>query len=665
MKKYELLSSPIRIGRLTIKNRIVFPPMNTNFSNENGAVTPQMTEYFARRAKGGAGLIVVEAASVTPEVKNHCVQPMICDDMYIPELSKMVEKIHRYGAKASVEIVHYGSEALCPGPKYSSSDVSGIAGVEVEPLSKEKIVKIEEQFANAVVIAEKAGFDAVTLHGTHGYLIAQFLSPAYNKRNDEYGGCLENRARFLKEIVEKCRKRVGNGFPIMVRISADEYFKGGRTIDETVELAKIIENIGVDAIDLSCGLPASYMFSIAPGTLPGMKGLQKDNSKAIKAAINIPVIISGGIRSPQTAEDFLCEGVADLIVFGRSQLADPDFAKKAFSGKENQIKPCLSCLTCLYSLRRENCMRCAVNPEVGREYELIVPPEKVIDRKMVVLGAGPAGMEAACDAAKRGYDVTLVERRDRVGGSLLPASVPPGKEDMRKLIEWYEREIGRLGVKVMLNTEYTAALDQVIGPDILLNAVGAEFSRMIHGSDKSNVITAIDALNHPERVGENVVIIGGGNTGCETSEFFSDGAREIKITRVKNFKRELEYKEIPIKGGKNKKVTIVEFFPRAGEKLGGYHKPLMDVKLKTGGVRIMTSTKVTQIHEDGRVDVEGVVTAEKEILYADTVILAGGMRPIQGFEKSVAEIVQAIGDCKEVGKIENAIYDGYFTAREI
>lgn len=664
-KELKLLSSPLRIGRLTVKNRIVMPPMNTNFSNENGAVTPQMTEYFARRAKGGAGLIVVEAASIVPDVKNHGVQPMLYDEKFAPEYAKMVEKIHRYGAKASIEIVHYGSEATLPGPKVSSSDVTGLDGVEVKPLSKEEILEIEDKYAETAYLAKMAGFDSITLHGTHGYLIAEFMSPLYNKRTDEYGGSLDNRLRFAREVIEKCKKRLGNDFPIMFRISTDEYIEGGRTIGETVEIAKELEKMGIAALDLSCCVPSTYIFSIAPGTLPGMKGLQKENAKAIKAAVNIPVIIAGGIRDPYVAEQFLEEGVADLISLGRSQIADPDFANKALAGKAEEIRPCLSCLTCLYSLDEMHCLRCAVNAEAGREYDIKVAPEKVEGKKLVVVGGGPAGMEAARTAAKRGYQVTLFEKSGRLGGSLYPASVPPGKEDMRKLVKWFEGEMERNNVTVKLNTPYTEEIDREIKPDVLMNATGAEFSRMIAGSDQPNVITAIEALNNPEKVGDNVVIIGGGNTGCETAELLSDGAREIKINRAKNFSGELEYEEIPIENGKSRNVTIVEFFPEAGNKLGGMHKPIMDIKLATAGVRIMTSTKVTQIYNDGRVDVEGVVSGEKETLQADTVILAGGMKPVTGCQNTVAEQVISVGDSKAVGKIETAIYDGYFMGREL
>lgn len=664
-QKFEYLFSPIRIGRMTIRNRIAMPPMNTNFSNENGAVTPQMTEYFAKRAKGGAGLITVEAASVVPYAKNHMVQPMLYDERFVPEYAKMVEKIHRYGAKVSIEIVHYGSEAEVPGKKVSSSDVSGLTGVEVHPLTKNEITEIQDQFAESAYLAKMAGFDAITLHGTHGYLIAEFMSPLYNKRTDEYGGSLENRLRFLRETVQKCRQRLGEGYPIFVRISTDEYINGGRTIEETIEIAKEIEKMGIAAIDLSCGVPASYLFSIAPNTLPGMKGLQIENAKAIKSQVGIPVIIAGGIRDAKTADELIRDGIADIISLGRPQIADPDFAKKAAAGHEEEIRPCISCLTCLYSLAEMKCLHCAVNPEAGREYELIVPAEKVIDKKMVVLGAGPSGMEAARTAAKRGYNVTVAEKSDHVGGSVIPASMPPGKADMKKLIKWYENELDRAGVDVKLNTLYDEKMDSELKPDVLINATGAEFSRMISGSDKPNVITAIEALNNPESVGSRVVIIGGGNTGCETAEALSENGREIKFTRMKDFSGELEYEVINDHEKEKHQITIVEFFPQIGNKLGAFHKPIMDIKLKTAGVRVLTSTKVVQIYDDGRVDIENLLSGEKETLESDTVILAGGMKSIAGYEDTEAGQVIKIGDNKAIGKIESAIYDGYFAAREL
>ncbi len=664
-KGLETLTSPINIGRLQIRNRMVMPPMNTNFSNENGAVAPQMTNYYERRAKGGAGLIVVEAASIVPDVKNHGIQPMLYDERFVPEYAKLVERIHRYGAKASIEIVHYGSEATVPGPKYSSSDVTGLPGVKVQPLTKEQILEIEEQFVQTAYYAKMAGFDAITLHGTHGYLIAEFMSPLYNKRTDEYGGCLENRLRFVREIVQKCKAKLGNNFPIFIRISGDECIEGGRTIDETVEIAVELEKMGISAIDLSVCVPSTYIFSISPNTLPGMKGFQIENARAVKAKVNIPVILAGGIRDPYLANQLIDEGVCDFVAFGRPQIADPDFANKVCEGRIDEIRPCLSCLTCLYSLDEMHCIHCAINAEAGREYELQMPMEKVSGKKLVVIGGGPAGMETARVAAMRGYKVSLYETDSKLGGSLLAATVPPGKSDIGELAKWFARELDRLGVKVYLNTEYDQKRDAMEQPDILVKAVGAKYARFIKGSDNANVITAIQALRNPRQVGKKVVVIGGGNTGCEVAEYFSSGRSNFAVKRAKSFAGELDYTVIPDPNGPDHDVTIIEMMDSIGDKLGGMHKPIMDIKLKEGRVRILTSTKVLNISTDSKVDVENVKTGEKETICGDTVILAGGMKSFDIDVDTVAKRVINIGDSKQVGRIDEAVTAAYFLAREL
>ena len=265
----KMLTKPFQIGNMKLKNRMVMPPMNTNFSDVNGAVTPQMAEYFERRAKGGVGLIIIGAASCRKDVKNQCVQPMIDDMKYVPSWNNLVDRIHRYGTKVSIEIVHYGSEAAI-GPKVSSSNISSNPKVLVSPLGIEKILDIENCFVKAVSNARAAQFDAVTLHAAHGYLIAQFLSRLNNKRTDQYGGSLENRCRFLLEIIEKCKGAVGANFPIMVRISADEYMTGGLTVQDAKQIAVLLERAGVSAIDISGGIPLTYLFSIAPYSFPGM-----------------------------------------------------------------------------------------------------------------------------------------------------------------------------------------------------------------------------------------------------------------------------------------------------------------------------------------------------------------------------------------------------------
>ncbi len=415
--KTEMLTKPLQIKKLHLRNRMVMPPMNTNFSDINGAVTPQMSEYYVRRARGGTGLIVVEAASVVPDVKNHGVQPMLYDKKFVPGWHNMVERIHRFGAKASVEIVHYGSEGAI-GPKVSSSNICSDSKADVTPLSVRDIRGIQNCFIQTASNAKAAEFDAVTLHAAHGYLIAQFLSPLYNKRSDEYGGSLENRCRFLLQIVEGYKDALGPDYPIMVRISGDEYVGGGLTVKDTKQIAIWLQQAGISAIDVSGGIPLTYLFSIAPYNFPGLHGFMVKSAREIKSVVSIPVIVAGGIRDAELAEKILQEGSADLVALGRAQIADPDFCNKVVRGQYGDIRMCLSCQECLNSLDSGRSLRCAVNPEAGREWESksIARAEK--PKKVVIVGAGPAGMEAARVAALRGHSVVLMDKASQVGGTL-------------------------------------------------------------------------------------------------------------------------------------------------------------------------------------------------------------------------------------------------------
>jgi 2,4-dienoyl-CoA reductase-like NADH-dependent reductase (Old Yellow Enzyme family)/thioredoxin reductase len=661
--KFELLTSPFTIGNMQIKNRIVMPPMNTNFSNENGAITEQMTQYYVRRAKGGAGLIVVEAASIVPDVKNQCVQPMLYDEKYVPEYAKMVEKMHRYGAKVSIEIVHYGSEGLI-GPKVSASNISGFPDVWVKPLLVDEIIDIEDKFAQTAFYAKAAGFDAITLHATHGYLIAQFLSKLYNKRTDEYGGCLENRMRFLKEIIYKCQEKVGKQFPIMVRLSGDEYIEGGRTLTETVEIASELEKAGVAAIDLSAGMAHPYLFSISPHSFPGMEGFQVGNARAVKEKVGIPVICVGGIRSPYFAEKILENGSADLIAFGRQQIADPDFANKVIARKVDEIRPCITCQTCLNSLDEPGCLKCAVNPEAGREYEYKNIVKDTNEGKVVVVGGGPAGLEAARISALRGRKVVLYDKEEELGGSLRAAALPPDKAKIKELVSWYVRQLKNLEVEICCNTSYGPDTDKQEKPDILIIATGAEYARRIEGSINGNVLTANEALLNPDKVGKRIVIIGGGNTGCEVAEYFSNDKTLIKILRAKGFDGELEYSVQYLDNENEKDVTIVEMLDAVGKELDGMNKSILKIKLKENGVKSLVNTKVLEIAESS-IRLQNMQNGLEFSLDADTIILAGGLVPKKIDLETTAKAYYFSGDCNKPGKIVDAIYTSYYKTREI
>ncbi len=655
---FSKLMEPVWIGNMQVKNRIVFPPMNTNLSSEDGCVTDQMEEYYVRRARGGAGLIILEAASVSPESRNHPRQPMICDRRYTASWARLVEKLHRYQVKVSIELVHYGSEASIP-PRVSPSGISKYKEEPGKILTIEEIHDVQRQFVNAAVLARQAGMDAITLHACHGYLIAEFLSPAFNKRTDDYGGSLENRCRFLLEIIEQCRDKLGPKFPIMVRYSADEFVEGGRGMEESVELAKVLEKHGVAAIDISASQPSAYLMTTPPYCLPHAKGLLVPYSEAIKKAVKIPVFTAIGIREHEFAEAILEEGKADLIALGRAQIADPDYGNKVRKNEAKEIRHCLSCEFCLDTLDDDRQICCAVNPEAGREIEfgpITKAPQK---KRIIVIGGGPAGMEAARVAGLRGHEVILFEKRESLGGTLNAARIPPHKEMIGRLVEWYEKQLRRLPVDIRLGEECTEEMVECLHPDILYLASGAHYIKRIQGSDLPNVMNAYEALTNPEKVGKNVVIVGGGASGAEVAEYFSGAYAEVKCLGADGIGGTLKFETIE-KGSKgDKNIVIVEMLDSICSDMDVFCKETVLYTLEQNGIRLLPSCRVEEITEN-EVRILHLKTQTEEVLTADTVILAGGLKPNDADtwqDKSYPVI--RLGDAAQAGKIKDAIYTAY------
>lgn len=651
------IKDPIRIGNMVVKNRMVLPPMNSNYSNELGGVTPQMIEFYADRARNGVGLLVMEALSVVPEPKNHGVQPMIYDEKFVPGWFNLTDRVHSYGAKISAELAHYGSEGAI-GQKVSASDVSHYVGEPVHAMTIEEIKECEDQFAEAAYWSQVAGFDAVTLHATHGYLMSQFLSPIYNKRNDEYGGTLTNRMRFIKHVIEKTKARLGSRYPVMVRISSDEFFAGGIEIDEAVQIAVRLEEYGADAIDVSTGMTASYLFNIRPYSLTPLEGYNIENVRKIKSAVKVPVIYACGIREPEMAEKIVSDHAADMVCFGRQLLADERYCMKILREDGDPIRYCLSCQECLTKMTMGRSLRCTVNPRTGREWlwpqEMTEAGEK---KRVAVAGAGPAGMEAALTAARRGHDVTLYEKKDRIGGTLTAAAIPPGKHRIADLIRYYEYMLKKARVKIVTNTEYTSATAEEEKPDVVIFGGGARFMRVIKGSEGGNVLTAVEALEHPEKVGRNVVIIGGGVSGCETAEYFCDEAVEIEYKRMKNFREDIEYRARLREGAHPKNIAVVEMMDRLCADMDEYNRATMMIKLKENGVSQYVNTRVEEIAND-KVMLCDTDTGKVFALEADTIILAAGLKPQNAEESYGGAKVYYAGDSGQIGKIIDAVYSG-------
>lgn len=658
------VSDKIRIGNMWVNNRIVMAPMNTNYSSAAGELTPQMEEYYVRRAEGGAGLIVLEAVSVSPTSKNHGVQPMLYDEKYIPYWSNLIERLHSFGAKVSIEIAHFGSEAVL-SPRESASDISRFPDADVHVLTKEEIRRVQDSFVKTVCNAKMAGADAVTLHGAHGYLIAEFMSRLYNNRMDEYGGSLENRLKFVTEIIKMCHEKTGSSYPVIVRYSVNEFAEGGRTVQESVAAAKLLEKAGAAAIDLSAGIPNAYIFTNPPNSLGDTGNFLADWSKQVKDAVHIPVICANTIRKKEDVEDILGNGKADMVALARPMLADPDYARKALSGQWDDIRQCLSCQYCFKTLDGGKSLRCAVNPETGREYMYKEQCERTADpAKILVIGGGAAGMEMARSAALKGHEVVLCEKEDALGGTVNTAAIPPHKEKLAGLVEWYERQLKKLNVCIMTNTKADDRLIREIKPDIIVVAAGASYVRRIPGSDGENVITAVEALNHPELVGDDVVIIGGGATGCESAEYFSYRGTEVCFREVEGVDGGLVYDKIIKEDNKEgRKVTILEMLPEIASDMDEFNEKVIKIVLKENEVNVLTSMMVEEIRQ-GSVDVKNVLSGERKTISADTVILAGGLCPEKIIEEGDIPVYW-IGDSNKPGRIADALFDAYALVRRL
>lgn len=652
------MSTPIRIGTMLLKNRFVMPPMNTNYSDSNGCLTPQMERYYIRRAQGGVGFMVLEAVSVSPDTRNHGVQPMLWDEKFVPAWSNLIETIQSYGTKVSIEIAHFGSEATLP-PRMSSSDVSRFPNAGVEVMSLERIREVQRAFVHTIANARMAGADAVTLHGAHGYLIAEFLSPLYNHRTDAYGGSLENRARFVTEIIEAVHREIDPRYPVIVRYSVDEYVTGGRTVEESAALAKLLEAAGAAAVDLSAGVPNTYTFTNPPNGLGDTACMLIDKAAQVKKAVKVPVICANTIRYPDEIKAILAAGKVDLVALARPLLADPDFPKKAMAGQDADIRPCLSCQHCFRTLDSGRSLRCAVNPETGREY-LFGPIQKQTPLKVLVLGGGAAGMEAARVAALEGHSVTLAEAGPTLGGSLVAASIPPNKGKIGKLVEWYCRQLENLGVTVLFDTPASDELVRKLAPDRVLLACGAQYMRRIPGSEGQNVLTAVEALTQPERVGKNVVIIGGGASGCESADFFAGERIALHWLGKEGVAGPLRYeKSVDETKNNGRSVTIVEMLPEIASDMDEFNKELMRVTLHEKGVTALTGTRVIEIGPNS----VRVAAGERETtLPADTVLLAAGLVPK---EPALNCRCIPIGDSSKPGRIADASFSAYSAARRL
>lgn len=534
---FDCLQQPITIGALEIKNRFVVPPMGTNFGAPDGTVTDQVVAYYAARAKGGFGLIIVEVTAVDPLGRAIPNELGIWNDAMIPGLRRLTEAAHRHGARIAVQLHHAGrqtSRAITGEAPVAPSAVPCPVMREMpRALSTDETWLAVDAFAQAAARAREAGFDAVEIHGAHGYLIAQYMSPHANKRIDAFGGNFRGRMRFPLEIVRNVRQAVGDGFPLLFRLSADEKVPGGRAIEETKTIARLLEAHGVDAVHVSICTYGSMHWMFVPGAVP--PGFNAGAAAAVKQSVSIPVLAVGRINDPYLAEDIVASGQADMVSLGRESLADPEFPNKVAAGAVDEIAPCVACLQgCVGYLFNPEKQRitCLVNPFTGNEGRLSLDPAPV-KKKVMVVGGGPGGLLAAWVAARRGHEVTCHERRDILGGQLRIGGIPPTKHDLLGAIKYYVTMGHKYGVRFRLGETVTPALVAACKPDVVILATGARPLRpAIKGIEHPALHDAVDVIDGRVALGLRVLVVGGGMVGAETADFLGEGGHAVTMVEM-------------------------------------------------------------------------------------------------------------------------------------
>lgn len=648
MSKYEHLLSPIKIGETTVKNRIFMPPLSTNLADK-GYVTDELVEHYKARAKGGVGLFVTEVVTVEP---TYCYLPgdmCIYDDSFIPGWKKLADGVHEYGAKILPQLFHPAHMAFpLPGtPRLIAPSNVGPYYAKEAPraVTKEELKVIIRQFGEAAKRAQIAGADGVEIHAAHAHgLLGGFLSPLYNKRTDEYGGDIDHRLRLTLEVIEEVRQVCGKNFIIDVRISGSEYTDGGLNLNDMIYVAKQLEKAGVDFLHVSGGTTIARGSSIpAPGTPMGSHAA---TAAEIKKYVSIPVATVGRITEPWIAEELIANGKADICMIGRANLCDPEFANKVAAEKADDIRPCIGCLRCLNGIMFGKRVACTVNPSFELENEDTLAPaaEK---KNVLVIGSGPAGMEAAFVAAKRGHHVVLCEKDAELGGLMRIAAVPIAKQDLTRLIQYMARRLEGAGVEVRLN----CAVDQAMlegefkGYEVIAGA-GAQPIVVPAFTGFKQWMTADDVLAGRAFPGRKIVVIGGGSVGCETADYLAPLVNDLYP--------------------RNREITLLEMAPGVMASESGPGRSLLVQRMMAKGVQMICGAKVEKVDEssiwytkDGQ---------QHCIADADTLVLAMGYKADPALEemlKAAGASYHLIGDANKVGTIKDAIGAGYETAKAL
>jgi len=636
----DALFSPFSIRTLETQNRIVMPPMATNYASAEGFATERQTAYYVERARGGVGYITVEHTGILQQGQASPNMLLISSDEHASRIAGMIEAVHRAGGKIVVQINHAGrqtSSAVTGSPIVGPSPISCPTRNEIpRELSGVEIEGIIESFTIAAQRVKNAGADGVELHMAHGYLNCSFLSPFSNHRRDQYGGDIQGRARFAREVLKSVRDRVGADFPIICRLSGDEYVDGGLKIEDTTQIAKILEQEGADGLHVSaCNAASGYLnhppYYIEEGTFVHL-------AQAIKSVVNIPVITVGRIRNPVMADQIIREGKADLISMGRALIADPHMPKKAKEGRLEEINFCMSCNRCIQTLRKE-AVRCAVNPEAGNEHRFTLSKSERT-KKVWIIGGGPGGLKAAEIAAMRGHHVTVFEKDDNLGGRMRLAAIPPKKAIWNDFLDYLEKRAREQGVTLELGKEFTVDMLGADKPDVMIVASGARpFFPDWKGIEGSHALSVDEVLSKEADVGKRVLVVGGGGIGAELADFLSEMGKE---------------------------VTLVEMLGEIASDLVGHLKHYLTQRLAEKGVHILTSTTVKELGKGYAVVEDASGTGKIDGF--NTIVLAVGSKSDDRIAKDLQGKVPelyTIGDASEPREALDAVYEGQEVASRI
>lgn len=637
--KYEKLFEKGKIGKLTLKNRIVMTPMGTGFAAASGEASEEITKFYEERAKGGVGLIICEVCRVDElsGIAQPC-QLRATDMNVIPSFTRMVDRIHAYDTKVFMQLHHPGNEAFpitlhgnpVIGPSPVMCKTIGVVPKEMTTAEVEAMVK---NYVKAAVIAKTAGFDGVEIHAAHGYLVNQFMSPHTNHRTDKYGGDFFNRMRFISEIIISIRFACGADFPVSVRMNGTDFWDDGNDEKECQHIARYLESLGVASLNISSGSYESGWSIIEP--YPYQEGWKKHLAKGIKECVHIPVIAVNTVKHPAHAEAMLEEGVSDFVGVARGNLCDPEFGNKAKRGDDARVRKCIGCMNCFKQAGLGRAIECAVNPVLGRE--TYRGDDKLIKngdgRTVAVIGAGPSGLQAAITLAKRGFKVVVFEKSDHIGGNMNLAAVPPCKGLIGEFIETLGIEAADLGIDIRLSTPGTVEAAKAVGAvGVVIAAGGIDIIPQVDGIDKAYTYRQV-LKNEVELKGKKIAVIGGGLTGLETAEYLSDFDNE---------------------------VSVIEMAPAVGTAM---YRSVTDAVVghitKNGG-HIMTGTMFKAVG-DGFVTLNSLATGYDTDAPFDACVIAMGVKPndaiVAEFEAAFDKVA-VVGDTVEPGNIADATHSG-------